>query len=150
MAEEIVAIKSPKELMEWLDVYDILLNLSEQESQVLLNYMEGHAYQIGVCQEKMYRMDLTEEPPAVEEMAIDDLIDSAVAWNYEMIEQAEAEKQNPKNFVDYCNNYERCISLREDEEVLDGMYARTIYGKEFGTVAMVQEQPSEYEVKKVR
>lgn len=150
MAEEVVALRTPEKLLEWLDVYDILLNLSEQEAQTLIDYMEGHAYEIGVCEEKMYLMDMNEDPPELEQMGIDDIIDSAVAWNYEMIEQAEYDKQHPKDFIDYCNQYEHCNRLREEEKILDGMYDRTIYGKVLSQAAMVQEKESVYEVKKVR
>ena len=38
----------PEKLMAWLDNNDLLLTLDEKEAKVLLGYLEGHGYAIGI------------------------------------------------------------------------------------------------------
>lgn len=59
MDVEVKLIAEPEELIAWADTYDILLNPSIEDAVILLNYMEGHDYVIGIDEEgKMYRQDM--------------------------------------------------------------------------------------------
>ena len=50
MAEnrEITLFSEPEELIAWAEVYDKQINPSIEDAALLLNYMEGHDYAIGM------------------------------------------------------------------------------------------------------
>ena len=84
MDKELTIIAEPEELIAWADTFDILLNPSIEDAAILLNYMEGHDYAIGIDSDgKMYRQDIAEENGEIEPYSIDDVIDIVCEWNYE-------------------------------------------------------------------
>ena len=130
-------IQTPKELVEFLDAHDMLLHMTEKEADVLFRYMEGHGYLFAEKDGTLYRGDLRYEQGSIhlEEYSIDDAIDAACEWNYDLLQTAKAEKENPDNFLDFIKKSEYYESLREDEQVLYGMFDRTKYGKEVQVLA---------------
>ena len=48
MDAEVTLFSKPEELIAWADTFDILLNPSIEDAVILLNYMEGHDYAIGI------------------------------------------------------------------------------------------------------
>lgn len=48
MDKELTIITEPEELIAWADTFNILLNPSIEDAAILLNYMEGHDYAIGI------------------------------------------------------------------------------------------------------
>jgi hypothetical protein len=96
---------------------------------MLLGYMEGHDYVIGFSEGKLYRGDMDEVPGEIiwDDFSVDDLIDSVCEWNYELILDMDAERQNPKDMVDFANKQSRYERLKQDEEVLDKLFDQTKY-----------------------
>ena len=81
MDKELTIIAEPEELIAWAETFDILLNPSIEDAEILLNYMEGHDYAIGIDSEgKMYRQDVSEENGEVEPYQIDDVIDTTFKY----------------------------------------------------------------------
>ena len=67
MDAEVTLFTKPEELIAWADTFDILLNPSIEDAAILLNYMEGHDYAIGIDSDgKMYRQDVAEENGEIE------------------------------------------------------------------------------------
>ena len=58
---------------------------------------------------------------------VDDLIDTVCEWNYEMILEMDAERQDPKDMIDFSNKQSKYESLKEDEAVLDKLFDQTKY-----------------------
>lgn len=48
MKQEVKLFSEPEELVEWLDENDLLMWLEVEDAQILLDYMEGHDYGIGI------------------------------------------------------------------------------------------------------
>ena len=120
----------------WAEVYDKQINPSIEDAALLLNYMEGHDYAIGTDAEgKMYRQDMAEENGEIEPFPIDDVIDKVCEWNYDLILHAEAKKDDPKDFQEYCEFQEKYDSLKADESVLDRLFDKTSHAKEIDAVA---------------
>ena len=133
MAEnrEITLFSEPEELIAWAEVYDKQINPSIEDAAILLNYMEGHDYAIGIDSDgKMYRQDIAEENGEIEPYLIDDVIDIVCEWNYELILDAEAHRSDPKDFNDYNEYQSKYESLKADEKRLDRLFDKTSYGKE--------------------
>jgi len=130
MDKELTIIAEPEELIAWADTFDILLNPSIEDAAILLNYMEGHDYAIGIDSDgKMYRQDVAEENGEIEPYPIDDVIDT------ELILDAEAHRSDPKDFNDYNEYQSKYESLKADEKRLDRLFDKTSYGKELIEVA---------------
>ena len=136
MDMEITLFSKPEELIAWADTFDILLNPSLEDAAILLNYMEGHDYAIGIDSDgKMYRQDIAEENGEIELYPIDDVIDTVCEWNYELILDADAHRADPKDFQDYSEYQKKYESLKADEKRLDRLFDKTCYGKEIIEVA---------------
>lgn len=130
-------IQTAEELVAFLDVQDILLHMTEKEADVLLGYIEGHDYLLGEKDGRLYRGDLCYEQNSIhwEEYFIDDAIDAACEWNYDLLQMAKSERENPDDFLDFIKKDNYYKSLREDEKVLDALFDRTKYGKEIEVLA---------------
>lgn len=126
-----------EDLVSFMDSNDMLMHLSIKEAEILLGYMEGHGYMLENSNGKLMRIDLCSDHdnPESEEYTIDDAIDAACEWNYELIQEAKQERENPENFLDFIKKNEHYESLREDEKILDQMFNRTKYGKEINELA---------------
>jgi hypothetical protein len=103
--------------------------MTDKEAEMLLGYMEGHDYVIGFSEGKLYRGDMDEVPGEIiwDDFSVDDLIDSVCEWNYELILDMDAERQNPKDMVDFANKQSRYERLKQDEAVLDKLFDQTKY-----------------------
>lgn len=130
-------ILTGKELVEFMDSYDMLIHLTEPEANLLLGYLDGHGYTLEECNGELFQIDLCsdQENPERREYSIDDAIDEACEWNYDMIQKAKATRENPDNFLDYVEKVKYYHNLREDERILDQMFERTKYGKAVNELA---------------
>ena len=136
MDAEVTLFSKPEELIAWADTFDILLNPSIEDATILLNYMEGHDYAIGIDSDgKMYRQDVAEENGEIEPYPIDDVIDTVCEWNYELILDADVHRNDPKDFKDYSEFQDKYDSLKADERRLDRLFEKTCYAKEIDEMA---------------
>lgn len=135
--EEPQTLSSAGELVQFMDDNDMLIHMTEKEAELLLGYLSGHDYLLGEKDGRLFRGDLCYAHGVTrwKEDTIDDAVDSVCEWNYDLIQEAEAEVENPKDFVDFANKKSRLDSLREDEKMLDSMFERTKYGKEIAELA---------------
>lgn len=130
--EEPEMFSTAAELVEFMDTHDMLFHLTEQEAEILLNYLSGHDFILGHKDEKLFRGDLDYAQVMTRwlEDTIDEAVDFVCQCNDDLIKIAQAELENPENFIDFVNKKSRLDSLWEEEKVLDAMFDRTKYGKE--------------------
>ena len=128
-AVSITEIRQPEELLIFIRNNDIKIVMTDKEAEMLLGYMEGHDYVVGYAQGELYRGDLGEVPGEIvwDDYSVDELIDSVCEWNYEMILEMDAERQDPKDMIDFSNKQSKYESLKSDEEILDGLFDQTKY-----------------------
>lgn len=126
------------DLVKFLEACDTPFELSETEADKLLGYMSGHDFLLGKMEGKLFRGDLSYQTDKVRwsEDTIDDVINEVCEWNYEMLKQARAEMENPKDFVDFANKKAYADTLAEDYEILDKLFDRTKYGTEIEALAV--------------
>lgn len=126
-------------LTAFMDSHDMDFRMTEKEAEMLCRYMDGHGYIIGQKDGQLYRGDLCSEAEKIvwEETIIDDLVDSACEWNYEFLQEARAEMENPDNFSDFVEKHSRYEDFSADEKVLDGMFERTKYETEINELAQM-------------
>ena len=126
--------KDGKELAEFVAGE---ISITEEEGQKLIGYMEGHDYCLGHMDGKMFRGDLCWEQGKVhwEPYDIEDAVNIAAEWNYELLQEAEEAVLDPED-DDYADKKNYLDTLRKDEEILDKMFDRTRYGKELDALAV--------------
>ena len=128
-AVSITEIRQADELLTFIRDNDIKIIMTDKEAEMLLGYMEGHDYVVGYAQGELYRGDLGEVPGEIvwDDYSVDELIDSVCEWNYEMILEMDAERQDPKDMIDFSNKQSKYESLKADEAILDGLFNQTKY-----------------------
>ena len=140
MEKNLQLITKPEELMAWLNNNDLLLTLDEKEAKILLGYLEGHDYAIGINDGKMVRVDICDENYECEDYSIDEFIDTACEWNYDLMTGAKRDMENAENHAAFQEAKEYFKRLRADEKVLDKMFAKTCYGKKLYDVCAKMAQ----------
>ena len=74
--------------------------------------------------------------PSIEDAAILlNYMDTVCEWNYELILDADAHRNDPKDFKDYSEFQDKYDSLKADEKRLDRLFEKTCYAKEIDEMA---------------
>ena len=128
MLQELELITTPAEFMAWKQRQNVQMEITETDAKLLLGYIEGHGYAMGHAADGcLLRVDMESEQVEVDEYSLDDWIDTVCEWNYELILEADANRNNPKNMLDFANEQARYEKYKEDEIVLDRMFEQTKY-----------------------
>ena len=126
----ITEIRQPEELLTFIKDNEISIVMTDKEAEMLLGYMEGYDYVVGFAEGRLYRGDLDDVPGEIvwdDDFSVDDLIDTVCEWNYELILDMDAERQNPKDMVDFSNKQSKYESLKQEEAILDKLFDQTKY-----------------------
>ena len=76
MDNEVKFLTEPAELLAWVASYAPEFKMSREGAGILLDYMEGHDYRVGVdTAGRMVRVDVADAKHTIEEYSLDDLID---------------------------------------------------------------------------
>ena len=128
MTKEIELITTPQELQKWMSEQNVQMEISSDDMEILLGYMEGHGYALARGPSgDLVRVDMESEETEVDEYSLDDAIDQACEWNYSLILEAEEKRDNPKDFISFVNEQARYEKYKQDEVVLDKMFEQTKY-----------------------
>lgn len=116
-------------LLKYQENYDTGFHFTDKEADLILGYMEGHGYTIGQIDGVLYRGDLEERSDETvwEEFSMDEVIDSCCEWNYELILDMDAKRQNAADFIEFGNAQNKYQNLKRDEVVLDQLFEQTKY-----------------------
>lgn len=132
LTKECIPFMKASELIAFVDKNNIPVQMSEQEAEILLGYMDGHGCMIGHSGKEVMCMDICvrEGEQTWKPYSIDDAVNDACNCNYDMILQAQQALESSDKFDEYEQVNARLKNLQEDEKVLDAMFDRTKYGKE--------------------
>ena len=115
MDNEVKFLTEPAELLAWVASSVPEFRMNREGAEILLNYMEGHDYRVGVDPAgNMVRVDVSDANSLLEEYSLDDLIDDVSEWNYELLTDADMKRKNPENFIDFANEQARYEKLIEE------------------------------------
>lgn len=125
----VLELKTAEELVAYLKKSDSSIELTDKEAELVVNYLAGHDYMLGVEDDVLLRGDLAESDDEIywEIYTIDDAIDMACEWNYELILEADEKRRNPDNFVSYVEADKYYAELKENEVILDKLFEKTKY-----------------------
>lgn len=128
MTREIELITTPQELQKWMSDNNVQMEFSSDDLEILLGYLEGHGYALAKdTNNQLVRVDMESDEMEVDEYTLDDAIDQACDWNYSLILEADENRNNPKNMIDFANEQARYEKYKQDEEILDKMFEQTKY-----------------------
>ena len=128
MTREIELITTPQELQKWMSDNNVQLEFSSDDLEILLGYLEGHGYALAKdTNNQLVRVDMESDEMEVDEYTLDDAIDQACDWNYSLILEADENRNNPKNMIDFANEQSRYEKYKQDEEILDKMFEQKKY-----------------------
>ena len=125
----ITEISQPEALLSFIRENDISIVMTDKEAEMLLGYMEGHDYVVGFAEGRLFRGDMDDVPGEIvwDDFSVDDLIDAVCEWNYELILDMDAARQDPKDMVDFANKQSKYESLKREEAILDKLFDQTKY-----------------------
>ena len=128
MTREIELITTPQELQKWISDSDVQMKFSNDDLEILLGYLEGHGYALAKdANNQLVKVDMESDEMEVDEYTLDEAIDQACDWNYSLILEADENRNNPKNMIDFANEQSRYEKYKQDEEILDKMFEQTKY-----------------------
>ena len=84
---------------------------------------------------KLFDVDFIDDNGEIEPYPLDDVIDTVCEWNHERILDADAHRNDPKDFKDYSEFQDKYDSLKADEKRLDRLFEKTCYAKEIDEMA---------------
>lgn len=126
MTREIELITTPQELQKWMSDSNVQMEFSSDDLEILLGYLEGHGYALAKdTNNQLVRVDMESDEMEVDEYTLDDAIDQVCGWNYSLILEADENRNNPKNMIDFANEQARYEKYKQDEEILDKMFEQT-------------------------
>ena len=133
----ITEINQPEELLAFIKGNEIPIFMTDKEAEILLGYTEGHGYVMGYMEEKLFRGNLNDVPGEIvwHEFSVDDLIDSVCDWNFELILDMEAAREEFDDIENFADNQKEYESLKEDEKVLDKLFKQTKYQKDIEQIS---------------
>ena len=125
--------------LKYVKDYHPQYHFTDKETELLLGYYEGHDYMLGAKDGVLYRGDLAENRDEIwwTDYTMDDVIDMACEWNYELILELDAERQNPDDFIDFVKKQEHYDQLKSDEVVLDRLFEQTKYHVQVNETAKI-------------
>ena len=139
-----------EDLSYWINNTHSTISLTDKEAELILNYMDGHGYNLGVENENLVRIDVEEETPTAEKYNINEAIYAVCDWNAELISETNENINNAASVEEVCKLREYMKALRADESVIDAMFKKTSLGKtlELGTEKQ-EEKKTEHKKEKV-
>lgn len=123
------SLSTVEALLKYQEDFDTGFHFTDKEADIILGYMEGHGYTLGQIDGVLYRGDLEDKPKETvwEEFSMDEVIDSACEWNYELILDMDAERQNAPDMIAFGNSQNKYQNLKQDEIILDKLFDQTKY-----------------------
>lgn len=131
MGKEPDVVGNADSLLAFQRQHEPELGLTKEEAELLLGYLEGHDYCIGVMNGKLFRGDLdgTENGILWEPYPLDDVIEICCDWNFDLILEEEARTVPDEK------DRARYAAYKADEVKLDRLFDRTGHGKEMEALA---------------
>ena len=116
--------------------------LTNVESELVLGYLEGHGYGIGIGENnQMYFVDIEDSEEEIFEEDFTEILDRVVEWNYELIQDCdraiEREITSIEQHEEYAQLMDRKFDLQNDEKILDKLR------EEIGRTPMNQKEKEE-------
>ncbi len=129
-SERITLLEQPEALITWLNQQEVVFELSKEEAELLLGYMDGHDYRIGLDEnEEMVRVDIGEPDEDVVPYHIHEVVDIVCEWNYELLQHTEQKMECAETKQVEEQLHMEYVQLQVEEVILDKIFERTPYAR---------------------
>lgn len=99
--------------------------LNDEESKLIIEYMEGHDYSIKSDDKKLYVVDVQDEEDIIEE-SLKDIVTRVLEWNESLKEDIQSNMNSLYSTLDEHVEFEglenKLLVLEEDEKVLSNLH----------------------------
>ena len=129
LIREIEVFLVAEDLTYWINNTYSTIFLTNEEAELILNYMDGHGYNLGVENGELVRIDVDEETPTTENYNINEAIYAVCDWNADLIEDTHENINVAASFEEVYELRKYMQGLREDEKVINEMFKKTKLGK---------------------
>ncbi len=127
MGMEVLEVNTPGELVMWLHLVQSEVRMEQGGAEIILDYLAENGMTLAVKDKELMVMDAGEEHPEYKPYSIDDAVHDVCEWNLELLQDMEGGMKNPADQREYNRCSEVYGILKEQEEVLDGLYQQTKY-----------------------
>ena len=127
MGMDVLEVNTPGELVMWLHLAESGVSMGQDGAEIILEYLAEHGMTLAVRNQELVAMDAGEESPEYKPYSIDDAIHDVCEWNLELLQDMEGGMKNPADQREYNRCSEVYGILKEQEEVLNGLYRQTKY-----------------------
>lgn len=129
LLREISVFLVAEDLAYWINNTHNTISLTNEEAELILNYMDGHGYNLGVEEGNLVRVNQEEDSPTVEKYNINEAIYAVCDWNAELISETNENIHVAISVEEVCKLREYMKTLRADEGIIDKMFQKTSLGK---------------------
>lgn len=125
-------IDSADGLVSWCKSVGSEVKLQRKGAGIIMDYLSENGKELLSSPEgKLFFSD-----HAMSELTtIDDVVDLVCEWNYEKLSDTRDKKENPDNFIDFCNSSSLEKQLEEKQAILDRIFSQTVYGRDAVAIA---------------
>ena len=127
MGMDVLEVNTPGELVMWLHLAQSEVRMEQGGAEIILDYLAENGMTLAVKDKELMVMDAGEEHPEYKPYSIDDAVHDVCEWNMELIQDMEGGMKNPADQREYNRCSEVYGILKEQEEVLNGLYRQTKY-----------------------
>ena len=125
-------IDKPETFVSWCKNYGGGIKLQKRGAAIIMEYLSGHGKMLSTNEGG--ELFLNSEVETVK-TTFDEVVDQVCEWNYKLLYDTRARKDNPLDFLDYCRSSTQEKELEEHKFILDRIYKQTVYGREIQTIA---------------
>lgn len=139
-----------EDLAYWVNNTYSTISLENDEAELILNYMDGHGYNLGVDDENLVRIDLESGDDEMINYNIESAIYDICDWNSDLQEETTEKLEKAYSVEEVYKLRQYMNGLRSDEELLDKMFAKTTLGKtlDLGIESQKNQEQNQEEAKR--
>lgn len=125
-------IDSADGLVSWCKSVGSEVKLQRKGAGIIMDYLSENGKELlSSTKGKLFFLEHAMSEPTT----IDDVVDLVCEWNYEKLSDTRDKKENPDNFIDFCNSSSLEKQLEEKQTILDRIFSQTVYGRDAVAIA---------------
>lgn len=124
-------IDSADGLVSWCKNAGSEVKLQRKGAGIIMDYLSENGKELSSSEGKLFFSDHARS----EATTIDDVVDLVCEWNYEKLSDTRDKKENPDDFIDFCNSSSLEKQLEEKQTILDRIFSQTVYGRDAAAIA---------------
>lgn len=98
--------------------------ITEAKTELILNYMEGHDYELRMLNGELVRFDISEDAASAEPYSVKDALLAVAEWNQSLLDDTLQEMESADSYEVYCKTSEKYKAHLKDELMIDEIFTR--------------------------